>query len=66
MPEGYTFTLTNEEYERLLLMMAFAVGAAFKQDKYQSYMFLDLANRINKNNPNWRPYAIPEEFKSGQ
>jgi hypothetical protein len=58
-PWTITITLDREEYDRLLLMMGFAVGAAFKQDEHLAYRFLDLANRVNRNNPHWRPYEIP-------
>jgi hypothetical protein len=60
-----TFTLTLGEYDRLLLMMGFAVGAAFNDKSYRlAYQFVDLSNRINRNNPHWTPYQIPDVFKS--
>jgi hypothetical protein len=65
MPEGeVTITLTTEEYDRLLILMGFAVGAAYEKDREIAYRFLELANRVNRGNPHWRSYEIPDEFKS--
>jgi hypothetical protein len=57
-------SLTRAEYSRLLLMMGFATGSAFKEDRYLAYRFMDLANRISRDNPDWKPYDIPEEFQA--
>jgi hypothetical protein len=54
-----TITLNSDEFDRLLLMMGFAVGAAHKQDQQLAYDFLDLVNRVNRDNPKFRKYAIP-------
>jgi len=59
-----TFTLTRDEFEVLLLMMGYATGAAFKENPRLAHSFLELANRVNKDSPNWKPYQIPDEFKS--
>jgi hypothetical protein len=56
-------TLTGDEYQRLLLLTGYATGAAMKDDPKLAYSFLDLANRINRDNPRWTPYAIPEEYR---
>jgi hypothetical protein len=66
MPDGeVNITLTYDEYERLLLVMGYAVGAAFSHgDQQMAYGFVDLINRVNKDKPHFQPYAIPDEFKS--
>jgi hypothetical protein len=65
MPEGkVTIALTTDEYDRLLILMGFAIGAAYDKDRGMAYRFLDLANRVNRGKPRWRPYEIPDEFKS--
>jgi hypothetical protein len=56
--------LTGVEYDRLLIMMGFAVGAAMKEDMGMAYRFVDLVNRLNKGNPAFKPYEIPDKFKS--
>lgn len=55
--------LSVDDYDRLLIMMGFATGAAFKKDVHMAYQFVDLVNRINRGNPKFRPYAIPKEFQ---
>ncbi|HEX5426624.1 MAG TPA: hypothetical protein VFW94_24075 [Candidatus Acidoferrales bacterium] len=52
--------LSTEEYETLLLMMGYATAAAFESDKKLAYSFLKVANAVNRNNPSWTPYEIPE------
>ena len=60
---SFKVTFTQIEYNRLLLMMGYAVASAMEKDRKMAYNFLDLVNRINKNNPHWTPYEIPEEFQ---
>jgi hypothetical protein len=56
----YTFTLTREHFETLLLALATAAGAAHSKKQNELFIaFLRLANEINKNNPNWQPYELP-------
>jgi hypothetical protein len=58
--------LTREEFDTLILALGFATGSAFKQGMGKlSYSLLELANTINKDNPNWKPYEIPQEYRSG-
>ena len=57
-----TIDLTDDEFNKLLLLFGYATGAAMVRDqKSLAYGFLALANRINQNNPNWIPYEIPKE-----
>ena len=54
-----TITLTDEDFEILLLMCGYATGAAHQADDLKlGNSFLRLANEINKNNPKWTPYEI--------
>jgi hypothetical protein len=63
MPDdNITFTITGNEYMQLLLMMGYATGAASREeDQPLLRSFLRLANSINKDNPKWIPYEVPEE-----
>jgi hypothetical protein len=56
----HKFELNDEDHDLLLLMMGYATGAAAKmrQDGLAN-RFLGLANTIEKDNPNYRPYEIP-------
>lgn len=58
-------TLTDDEFDNLLIMAGFATGAAMKQeDKRLANSFLRLVNSINRDNPNWAPYNIEDvEFE---
>jgi hypothetical protein len=56
-----TFTLSDKEHTDLLIMLGFATAMAWKDtDKSLAYSFIRLANAINANNPNWKPYEVPE------
>lgn len=58
----YSFTLTRQQYETLLLMLGFATGAAHAQNNQSmAGSFLRLANEINKNNPDWTAYEVPAD-----
>lgn len=57
-----TIELTDDEMSQLILMCGYATGAAERNgDRRLALSYLRLANRINENNPQWTPYAIPEE-----
>jgi hypothetical protein len=63
--DDITFTLTFDEFQCLLLSMGFAFGSAMQQnDPRLAYSFLHIANQVNKSNPHWKPYVIPDQFKS--
>lgn len=55
--DEYTFTLSRDDYETLLLMLGVATAAV--NDGKLACSFLRLANEINKNNRDWRPYDVP-------
>lgn len=55
------FTLSRDDFETLLLMAGYAVGAAVKdRERRLAVRFLRLTNTINKDNPNYIPYEVPE------
>jgi hypothetical protein len=57
--------LTDDEFTRLLILMGYATGAASASLDPSAPLliphFLRLANAVNRNNPRWTPYVIPEE-----
>lgn len=60
-----TIELTQDEFESLLIALGVAVGTFMKQkDWAEVHRLMRLANAINRNNPNWTPYEVPEEQKS--
>ena len=62
MADEYTFTLSRDDYDLLLMMMHYATCAALELRERKLFReFLRLANEVNKNNPNYRPYELPPE-----
>jgi hypothetical protein len=61
-PEGVTITLTNEQYEVLILALGFAADGA--KDSRLFAAFIRLANAVNEGNPNWVPYEVEVEAPS--
>jgi hypothetical protein len=54
------FALTQEEFDVLLLALGYATGAAMRDfNSDMACRFMRLANRVNQNNPNWKPYILP-------
>lgn len=54
--------LTRDEFELLLIALGYATSRAIQEhDHGQMVRFLRLANSVNKNNPSWKAYEIPEE-----
>ena len=60
-PYGVTIELTHDDFEQLLLIVGFAAGAAKAQGEDRMFWgWIDFANRINRTNPNFTPYEIPQ------
>jgi hypothetical protein len=58
----FTITLTGDEFSQLLILLGYAVGAAFQNGNRQmAHSFLRLTNRINRDNRNYKPYGVPED-----
>jgi hypothetical protein len=48
---------SQEDFDLLLLTIGYATGAAMVRGELeQADRFVYLANQVNKNNPNWKPY----------
>jgi hypothetical protein len=51
---------SQRNYEMLLLVLGYAAGALQRDgDRALFYRVLELANDINKDNPNWTAYEVP-------
>jgi hypothetical protein len=59
--DNVVIELTCDEFDSLLIMMGYAAGAASSCDSQLLTSFLRLANAVNRNNPRWTPYAMPDE-----
>ena len=58
-----TLEMSCEDYAMLTRMCGYAAGAVLKEgDKEQFWRQIRFVNDLNRTNPNFRPYEIPEEF----
>jgi hypothetical protein len=58
-------TMSREDYERLLMCLGSAAGAAsMGRGALSVNSVFGLLNRINKGNPHYTPYPIPPEQKA--
>lgn len=65
MSHDFEVSLSRDEYNQLLLLMGYAIGAAHTQGDMGLHAdFIHLANRLNRNNPYWVPYRLPDELNS--
>ena len=55
-----TFELDDADFDLLLLALGIATGHSWDHNKKLAIRLIQLANTINKDNPNWTPY---EGFK---
>jgi hypothetical protein len=54
------FELNKEDFELLLISLGVAAGVATRDGNPVLFLrFLKLANTINKDNPDWTPYEVP-------
>jgi len=54
--------LNRDEYETLLFMCCYAVGAAHeKRESVIATGFLRLTNKLCENDPEFIPYVLPED-----
>ncbi len=52
-----TLTMTQDDYESVLLAMAIAAGVAMRDGAPERFRhYLELANRVNAGHPYWTPY----------
>lgn len=52
-----TIELTDAELDRLTLALGMATGIASRDSPQLALSFMELANAVHKNNPNWMPYV---------
>jgi hypothetical protein len=58
--------LTEDEVDLLCLSMGMAMGVASEfEDRKLVTPMLRLTNKLNANNPHWRPYAVDDEVTNG-
>lgn len=56
-----TLEMTLVDYEQLLILLGYALGAALPRDSAMFRSFLTLVNELNATNPEYAPYAAPKE-----
>jgi hypothetical protein len=64
--EAHILTLSEEDYDLLLLLCGYATGAAMKEgNRALAKLFLDFANRMFAGNPHSVPYNLDVFEKTG-
>lgn len=59
----HQFTLEDDDFTLLLIVLGMASGAAYdKTNKAMFHSIIELANTINKDNPDWTPYNITDDI----
>jgi hypothetical protein len=58
-----TVEMSREDWEQLTVMLGYALGFAHRDDRALFWCYLDLVNRLNRTNPHFRPYEIPEKYR---
>jgi hypothetical protein len=57
--------MNRDDYENLLAMLGAAAGRASQdRDKTLFWTFLDFTNRLLEGSPRFRPYAVPEQYRT--
>jgi hypothetical protein len=61
-----TVRMTADQYSSVIMALGIAAGQASKDsdDRGPFHFWLRLANAISDGNPEWRPYAVPEEART--
>jgi hypothetical protein len=62
-PDRVVLDMPRATWERLIWALGLAAGAFSKDDRRLLHRHLALVNELNEGNPEWLPYAIPEEAK---
>jgi hypothetical protein len=52
--------MSTKDYQRLMLILGTRLGQA-KPDKF--WEIIEFVNEMNAQNPDFRPYAVPQEEK---
>lgn len=56
--------LTQEEYSELLYLLGIATGALENDTGWHGmYRAVEFVNELNRANPGFTPYEIPEEYR---
>ena len=59
-----TVELTEEEDELLTQALGIATAAALRNKNHKlATAFLNLANAVHRNNPNWTSYVVPKGWE---
>jgi hypothetical protein len=53
--------LNGDEFDVLLIALGYATGAVSKDNPGLADSFMRIANAVNRNNPLWTPYEVPEK-----
>jgi hypothetical protein len=58
-----TVEMSRENYEQLIHILGFSLGALKKGNEETFYRWIDFVNRLNRTNPHFQQYEIPEAYR---
>jgi hypothetical protein len=62
-PDKISVEMSRDDFDTLLVIIGYATAAAMDRDRAAAYLFLQFANDLNRDNPQYTPYRIPPEFQ---
>jgi hypothetical protein len=63
-PDRITLLMSQADYDQLTLLLGYAAGAASAAGATEMFWkMINFVNALNRTNPNFTPYEIPEEFR---
>jgi hypothetical protein len=57
-----TIEMSLHDWEWLMVLLGYAMGAARDEKHWLFPPILDFVNRLNRTNPHFQPYEIPEKY----
>ncbi|HEX4545731.1 MAG TPA: hypothetical protein VH110_05185 [Candidatus Acidoferrum sp.] len=58
-----TVEMSRDDWEQLTRMLGYAAGAAQADNQWLFWQFIVFTNQLNRTNPHFRPYEIPEAYR---
>ncbi len=62
--DDITLEMTVGDYEQLLMILGYAIGACSERSEQEFYLWLKFVNELNTGNPHYTPYEIPDDTAS--
>lgn len=61
MADEFVVRLSSDEHHLLVIALGLATGTAMRgNNRALAYRLVELANAVNRDNPRWTPYCMPQ------